>query len=277
MLAMTRPTRWLAAAALLACKFSAEGIGGDGGASVDEAESTAAESTAPTGESGDSGDSGEATATTAPPANCGDGVRDPDEACDDGPGNGADQACTPVCTVNSCGDGFQRAGVEACDDGDDDDDDGCVGCVAAVCGDGFVYKNVESCDGMGESADCDADCSLVQCGDEVSNPAAGETCDLGPANGVYGGLCNATCNGPGPSCGDGVVDTSDEVCDGGMPQPPHRLCNQCKVIACEKGWSDCDGVADNGCEIDLNNDDDHCGSCEMSCGIFNCSNGNCGF
>lgn len=271
---MARAWRWALAAMLLACKFSADGLGGGGSAA--EGEETAAEAgtSAPTGESGESGESGEAM--TAPPANCGDGVRDPDEACDDGAGNGDDKACTPVCTVNTCGDGFQRAGVEACDDGNLDDDDGCVGCVAALCGDGYVYKNVESCDGMGESADCDADCSRVQCGDEVTNAAAGEQCDLGSANGVYGGLCNDTCSGPGPSCGDGVVDTSDEVCDGGMPQPPHRLCNQCKVIACEKGWSDCDGVADNGCEIDLEHDDEHCGSCEMSCGIFNCNDGDCG-
>lgn len=94
------------------------------------------EQTTPTGEStdgdepgtdtGSSGTTGSEPGTsttgdgesTAAPGACGDGVLDPDEACDDGPLNAFDAACLPSCDVNVCGDSHLFAGVEACDDGD---------------------------------------------------------------------------------------------------------------------------------------------------------------
>ena len=48
---------------------------------------------------------------------CGDGNLDPGEDCDDGDGNGLDQACLPDCNLNVCGDG-NLAPDEVCDDGD---------------------------------------------------------------------------------------------------------------------------------------------------------------
>ncbi len=53
------------------------------------------------------------------------------------------------------------------------------------CGDGVLDPG-ETCDEGGETATCDADCTVPQCGDGVVNEAAGEACDGGP-----------TC---GPSC-----------------------------------------------------------------------------
>jgi cysteine-rich repeat protein len=47
---------------------------------------------------------------------CGDGVVNPGEACDDGNLDTTD-ACLNTCVVASCGDGFVRTGVEACDEG----------------------------------------------------------------------------------------------------------------------------------------------------------------
>ena len=263
----------LLAGLLLACKFSSEGLGEDGASASASDESSAGAVT--TGEPGETTAASVGSSNATPP-NCGDGVRDADEACDDGADNGADQSCTPVCTVNTCGDGYPRAGMEDCDDGNAADDDACVRCEVAVCGDGYVYKNVESCDAQGVSAACDGDCSTVMCGDGTVNQAAGEVCDAGSANGAYGGECNAGCSGLGPSCGDGALDAADEVCDVGMPQAPHRLCNQCKSLACEAGWDDCDGKPDNGCEIDLESDKHHCGSCGMDCGLFSCNDGDCG-
>jgi len=265
----------LALATLIACKFSSDGVG-DASAVAPGTEESSADGGAPTSGTGDEV-TGESGTTSAPPTSCGDGVRDPGEACDDGAANGADRACTPVCTVNTCGDGYALAGVEACDDGNDDDSDACVGCRAAVCGDGSVYKNVESCDGAGESPDCDVDCSVASCGDGTMNAAAGEQCDLGPANGDYGGGCNDACSGPGPTCGDGTIDAPDEVCDPAKSPPPQQLCiNQCKVLVCDKGWGDCDGNPVNGCEIDHETDKRHCGDCETDCGIFSCKSGHCG-
>lgn len=55
---------------------------------------------------------------------CGDGVLDPDEACDLGIGNDAGRSCTPDCTLSACGDGLRSLG-EACDDGNSLNGDGC--------------------------------------------------------------------------------------------------------------------------------------------------------
>lgn len=278
----------LAAASPLvpACKFVGDGLGegsSSAGTTGDASNTAASEDAAATGEpptSGgptDPGPTADPPVTSEPPPpNCGDGKLDPDEECDDGAGNGVGQACTPVCTHNVCGDGYTLAGVETCDDGNADANDGCIACAAAICGDGHVYTNVESCDGAGESAECDADCSAAACGDGTVNASAGELCDLGTANGMYGGACSATCDGPGPSCGDGEVHAPDEVCDPAIAPVNHVLCiNECKAFGCEANWGNCDGDAANGCETDHKTDADHCGDCETDCIVLACKNGKC--
>ena len=65
-----------------------------------------------------------------------------------------------------------------------------TGGAAAVCGDGSV-EGTEACDDMGESATCDDDCTLPECGDGVLNVTAGEECDDG--NTMAGDGCGATC------------------------------------------------------------------------------------
>jgi len=67
---------------------------------------------------------------------------------------------------------------------------GGTGGPAAVCGDGSV-EGTEACDDMGESATCDDDCTLAECGDTVLNLTAGEECDDG--NTMDGDGCDATC------------------------------------------------------------------------------------
>jgi len=67
---------------------------------------------------------------------------------------------------------------------------GGTGGSPAVCGDGTV-EGTEACDDMGESATCDDDCTLAECGDGVLNVTAGEECDDG--NTMAGDGCGATC------------------------------------------------------------------------------------
>lgn len=64
---------------------------------------------------------------SAPPAapECGDGLVEGTEACDDGPDNGDERGCTAACALAACGDGLVREGVEACDDGNVAGADGC--------------------------------------------------------------------------------------------------------------------------------------------------------
>lgn len=70
---------------------------------------------------------------------CGDGVQDVEagEACDEGEENGKGGACTAMCTLNVCGDGYQGE-EEECDDGEENGEGGkCKdGCLLNVCGDG---------------------------------------------------------------------------------------------------------------------------------------------
>ncbi len=89
--------------------------------------------------------SSETTQTSDPTAGgprCGDGILDPDEACDDGNISSAD-GCLADCTPASCGDGVLWVGAEECDAGEDNDDkspSGCrLDCRAPACGDGAIY------------------------------------------------------------------------------------------------------------------------------------------
>jgi cysteine-rich repeat protein len=76
---------------------------------------------------------------------CGDGVVDPGEECDDG--NYVDtDSCRNGCKWATCGDGVVRTGVEECDDGNANDEDACARCLAcAVDGDTFFWSVTSSC------------------------------------------------------------------------------------------------------------------------------------
>lgn len=133
------------------------------------------------------------TSTTDLVPNCGDGILDPGEDCDDG-NDKNDDACVKGCEVASCGDSYIQADVEQCDDGNDDNTDFCVkGCAVYTCGDGYLKKDIE-------------------------------ICDDGPLNGKYG-KCADTCKGPGPHCGDGKRDPEFEECDDGNKQDEADECS----------------------------------------------------
>ena len=61
--------------------------------------------------------------------------------------------------------------------------------AAPECGNGTVEPG-EACDDGGESADCDADCTEVMCGDGLANATAGEACD----DGGESAECDADCS-----------------------------------------------------------------------------------
>jgi cysteine-rich repeat protein len=73
---------------------------------------------------------------------CGNGVVDTGEECDDGNADGADDCAQCIAPV--CGNGILE-GNEECDDGNFTDFDGCTDCRVAVCGDG-VPEGSEECD-----------------------------------------------------------------------------------------------------------------------------------
>ncbi|MGB1277140.1 MAG: hypothetical protein ACPG77_15455, partial [Nannocystaceae bacterium] len=70
------------------------------------------------------------------------------------------------------------------------------------------------------------------CGDGVIDDD--EACDDGPENGNYE-ACAEDCSGPGPSCGDGVLQPLDgEVCDDGDPIDNNACSNSCQPVPCSE-------------------------------------------
>lgn len=73
---------------------------------------------------------------------CGNGVVDFPEECDDGAGNGnSPDQCRPSCKLPTCGDGIKDSG-EGCDDGNKLDGDGCSAGCQLPCNGGWIYDGV---------------------------------------------------------------------------------------------------------------------------------------
>jgi hypothetical protein len=80
------------------------------------------------------------------------------------------------------------------------------------------------------------------------------------------------------------VDTDTDHC-GGCNAPPCELPNaepdcasgRCAILRCRTGFGNCDRDSDNGCEVNVTNDPDHCGTCEIGCADGqSCVSGSCG-
>ncbi len=211
---------------------------------------------------------------------------------------GCDQPCTapnatPVCSSGTCG-------LGACDDGFDDCNadasDGCeapldsltdcgacgVTCsvpgATATCAGGTCA--IEGCDtGFG---DCNADVSdgcettldtLTDCG------ACGTACALANATATCAsGACEidacdagfGDCDGDATNGCEAPLDTLTDcgACDTTCSLPGgSETCasGTCEVGTCNSGRGNCDGVASNGCEADLTDDEDNCGMCGVVC------------
>jgi hypothetical protein len=136
-------------------------------------------------------------------------VSDSDTACDQ------ERQLRVSCTADpNCGNGTREV-TEFCDDGVNDGGEGeCLNCTTIqVCGDGTANGD-EGCDDSGQSAVCDADCTLAACQDGTLNISAGEICD----DGAQSATCDTDCTVA--LCGDGVVNTdAGETCDTSGPSP----------------------------------------------------------
>ncbi len=130
------------------------------------------------------------------PAECGDGVLQDGEACDDGPANSDTAACTTACQLATCGDGWVWSeGGEECDDGPENRDEGaCTStCQRAVCGDGLLWDQGEECDDGPQNRDdaaCTTACTRAVCGDGFVWSGV-EDCDDGSIEPSDG--CSASC------------------------------------------------------------------------------------
>ena len=173
-----------------------------------------------------------------------------------------------TCTGGTCGvatNGCQ-AGYADCNG---DPTDGC---------EIYVLGNVDNC---GTTA--------AACGNKCAVSGSGTPqCVLG--------TCSAKCSDPYADCNGSPLDGCEtnivsgdpancgacgQVCS--LPHTNKYTCNskQCGVAigGCATGYADCDGIASNGCEVDLKNDPSNCNACSSKCNEANatagCSNGAC--
>jgi cysteine-rich repeat protein len=204
---------------------------------------------------------------------CGDGQVGADEACDDG-NLLSNDACTELCALARCGDGFKRLdlgpedeGYERCDDNNARNDDDCLDtCVPARCGDGFVHLDVEDCDLgeelNGDEAACTTDCVTARCGDGLLH-AEVEACDDGNTDPT-----DNCVNCARPTCGDGQVWFGEEACDDGNADNTDGCTTECQTATCGDGFLRADEGFEEACDDgNLDDWDDCTNGCELArCG-----------
>ena len=107
---------------------------------------------------------------------------------------------------------------------------------------------------------------------------SGASCPFVCSSGACSGVCTPgasqcsgqqiqTCNGNGQwatAVNCGAVTNATSYCSGGS----------CK-FNCNLDYDDCDGVASNGCEVNVNTDGNNCGTCGHSCCGGACGSGVC--
>jgi cysteine-rich repeat protein len=279
--------RWLFVALLLggsACTPDAVEVPGASGSTMGTGDSEGAE---------DTGTEDTGTEDTGTESECGNGIVEPGEACDDGnddntdscldtceeaycgdgyvgPGEGCDDGnsddddmCSNSCALASCGDGVVQPG-ETCDDVNTDETDACLStCVAATCGDGFVWAGEEQCDDSNTDStdDCTELCMTAACGDGFVW-VGHEACDDG--NDDDSDACVGSC--VVASCGDGFVWAGEEQCDDSNDVNTDTCIEGCIAATCGDGYVGLGEGCDDGNEIDAD-------ACTNSCALATCGDG----
>jgi hypothetical protein len=157
---------------------------------------------------------------------------------------------SPFCAGSAC--------QITCDTGYGDcNDDRADGCEANIHSVAHCGECNNACDAGNGTPQCNADdmCVVVDCdpGRGDCNLDSGDGCEMDVTADVD------NCGGCGNIC---VVANGTAGCEA----------SECMVESCNPGRADCDGVYTNGCEVNLNNDPDNCGSCDNVCNIANASN-----
>jgi len=188
--------------------------------------------------------------------------------CDDGWGNclngwndGCEQTLTTLQHCGSCNTPCSRAHATAsCSSGS---------CQIASCDTNWDDCNSTDSDGCETSLETTSDCG--SCGTSCSRAHASAECPNGNCqiDSCYSDWddCNSVdsdgCETPLTTltdCGACEVTCSlahaSESCSTGT----------CRITSCQSDWDDCNSTDSDGCETDLRNTDNHCGSCNNSCG-----------
>lgn len=213
-----------------------------------------------------------------------------------------------VCRAGTCASATCSAGFVDCDS------NSANGCEANIERD---IQNCGSCASVCSTANGTPSCTVGNCtmtcnsgwGDCDNNPNTGCESDL-DTNAAHCGRCDVACSNDhggaecsggkcAPSCGTGFGDCdgiSANGCESTLLTDPNNcgkcasICSlphataactagHCGIASCAAGWADCNAVADDGCEVNLQTDAVHCGSCSNACstanGTASCNLGQC--
>lgn len=185
--------------------------------------------------------------TTTSTANCGSCGN----ACN--PPNAMGSCANSMCGIASCNPGFAN----------------CDGAYANGC-EVNTLTDVNNCGGCGVKCNLPnavAACTNGMCTIAACNPGF-QDCDKNATNGceVNTGTDPNNCGGCGAVCN---LPNATAGCAGGT----------CTVAGCKAGFQNCDNVASNGCEVDVQTDPNNCGGCFHQCfvpnGTAGCGGGNC--
>ena len=182
--------------------------------------------------------------------------------------------CKPgeVCSAGACGSSC-GGGTTACSGSCKDltsDAANCGGCGTACkasekCRSG---KCVDTCGAplavcSGSCKDLDTD--STNCGSCGTVCSAGQVCS--------GGVCTLTCGAAYITCGSKCVNTSIDPSNCGGCGNRCSLAHAtsgcsggaCFIAFCDTGFSDCNGLASDGCEVDTSSTVTSCGGCGKTC------------
>jgi cysteine-rich repeat protein len=102
----------------------------------------------------------------------------------------------PQGTIEDCGNGIQE-GSEQCDDGNGDNGDACTSqCRVAYCGDGFIRAGVEMCEPIGSSCNLPGGSNGFITGNAIggsTGPGGASTPGDSDDGGTTTGTCSASC------------------------------------------------------------------------------------
>ncbi len=205
------------------------------------------------------------TSSSCTVASCNPGYAD----CDGNPANGCEvnlqtnasycgSCSTPCSTTNgtpSCSGG--KCSITCAQGFADCDANAANGCEVNL------NISVDNCATCGhicpDEANGTATCKSGVCGiSTCASPFA--DCDGNSANG-----CEANTNSDPNNCGgcgnncNLKIPNATPVCNAGI----------CGIGTCNAGFADCDGVASNGCEVNLNTDINNCSACGSKCAPAN--------